>query len=179
MAVNSNYDAVGAALESQYPKRQLYHQKFENDNWWEALLPALGPPLEPLKYFGVKSLNIFIVQKPYGWVDTGGGYEFTWPPVGMNEAFDSRPLDQFASYKTIIYVDTHIADVVQSECPESAMPEMMDRTASAFEEFCDREGFEWGGRITSVVDASYFQGVIDDFYNPGGAIPSYLRISLE
>ncbi len=166
--VNSNYGVIGNILDEMYEKRMFYHQKFENSQWWEALLP------KETEYFGVKSLNIFVVQKPYGWVDSGGGeFEFVWPSVGMTDAFATRLRDKFTSYKTIIYVDTHVADLVQSECPESAMPEMMDRTASAFEEFCGAtEGFEWGGRITEVVDASYFQEKIDDFFNP---IPEYFK----
>lgn len=194
MSVESPWPDIGNELDNFYLNSSdghpeyFFHQAYNKDDFLYCLVPAPTwehPDQGTLSnaqniFFGTKILNIFIAQKPYGWVpgggEGGGGYSFAWDDPGsawtlkVNDfiAQLNHCYKRFPYYHTKIYVDMWTALRVQAECPQSDMPQMMCRTATKLKELClTTKGFEWGGIIRSQVPADYFKPTIDAFYgNP-------------
>lgn len=166
MAWTSPWPTVGVELDTTtYQDDLFYHQGYKGDNFLEILVPKAE---DVDKFFGTHVLNIFIVQRAYGWVECGdpNQREFQWPPPGFEEA-RARYLackERFASYKTLIWVDFYSAALAQLENPETDWPNMMEDTRDAIQQFCSNtEGFEYMGDIESQVPASFFHAKIDEF----------------
>lgn len=175
MPPTSQWPAIGNQLVDQLPKRMFLHQKYGGENPLKILTP------NETVYFGVKSYNIFIAQKPYGWKQlvTDGGpsntWRFNWPPEGWDISITNLRAtyaNYFASYKTLVYIDMWLANQIKSECPDSDIIFMMNRTASHLQQLCveNADLFEWKGSITTAVEAMQFRTLLENFYGH----PSYL-----
>jgi hypothetical protein len=166
MAWVSPWPAVGDSLDTTTFKNDMfYHQAYQGDNFLELLVPKVG---DETKFFGTNILNIFIAQKAYGWVNCGrpDEYSFSWPPAGFDD-MRNRYLackDRFASYSTLIWVDTYSALLARAINPSTDWPTMMAQTRDAIIDFCSNTpGFSYMGEIGSAVPPSFFEPYIQTF----------------
>lgn len=184
MSVTSPWPSIGRDLDSEYESEYLYHQGFDHDN----LLKALMPPIEyedsegnmvniEKKFYGPKSFNIFIAQKPYGWTNVSGDqWEFDWEAykAELQDDLDRWQdcYDRFSSYKCLIWTDLYSAQKVVDANPQSKYLEMMTQTAAALSGLCDElEGFEYMGELSEKPEMNFFQEKIDEFFKA----PAYKR----
>ncbi len=163
MGIQSPWPAAGAQLDNTFKKEMFYHQGFKNDKFWKCFIP------DDDDFFGVKVLNIFIAQKPYGWTKTGDDWNFDdWPPEGMTEAIDkfNTTRENFAEYKTLIYVDFWTAEEIQRDHPESEIVDMMTKTDEVLHSLCDAspDFLEYAGQLHSAYEGSYFEARIREFF---------------
>jgi hypothetical protein len=172
MSVTSPWPHAARQLDTIFKKQMFFHQGFKNDKFWRAFVPE---DIDEKGYFGVKSLNIFIVQKAYGWTPAGDGYDFTWPPPGLIDDLNKFIIGvkNFVDYKTLIWVDMWTANELQRQNPESDMPQMMNRTDAAIKAMCDSYPMlQYMGQLTSPVEGNFFEEKIRQFFgNPEFRIP--------
>ena len=180
MSFTSPWPQIGDDLDETYKTEYLFHQGYHNDNFLEILMPPttfVSKTQDEIditgRFFGVKSFNIFIASKLYGWGGTNPNRTFDWDDP--NSEF-SKNLQQdvdrweknyprFASYQTLVWVDKYTANQIKKDYPDSQMPEMMDSVARKMEEFCtNTTGFTWKGVITELPQQNFFFEAIDGFY---------------
>lgn len=170
--MGSPWPAIGAELDTFYAKDYFYAFDVGDDNFMTALVPSKTwnhPTLGVIdcegKFFGTKVLNIFIAQKPYGWV----GNNFVWGDSSsdysqqINATADQIVSDynRFPYYHTIVYGDLYT--VSNSGCPD--IIDKMRRTIAKLASFSSSvAGFEYGGTIDSQVPSDFFKERIDKFY---------------
>ena len=184
MSVESPWPDIGDVLDTMFEKEYFFHQGFKNDNFLDVLFPPEkwtdrnGDEHDITEqFFGTKMLNIFIVQKDYGFE----GDENTWDDPGsefsqMIEEYVQRwtlQYPRFTDYTTHIYIDLWSAQKVKDENEESTLLDNLIALAPRFEQFCnDTPGFEYKGFIEEQVEANFFEESIKEFYGtPAYKIP--------
>lgn len=158
---------IGEVLEtSTYPKRYITPEQYVSVNPLESLtvIPGLSG------FFGTKPLNLFIVSIPFGWEqDEDGTWQDHWPPPDLDNA-KARHIEDyknFSSYKTIVFIDFNIVNIIMAENPDSRIEEMMNAVKGHMQDLCSEladYGFVMGEDITGTVDATFFQPYIDEFF---------------
>lgn len=180
MSVTSPWPQIGRDLDETYKTEYLFHQPYSDDNFLELLMPTAtwvtsqqGEIDITGKFFGVKSFNIFIASKLYGWTGTDPNRTFDWDDPDSDFSTDLQTtLDRwdknyarFASYQTLIWVDKYTALQVQKQYPDSRMPEMMDSVARKMQDLCTTtKGFTFMAVLTDLPQQNFFFDSIDGFF---------------
>lgn len=159
------WDDVGAASDTIYEKYYFHYIKTTPVDPIDPVVVRI----ELFDFFGTRPLNLLIIGKPYGWLDSGSGYEFNWPPTGLNDAKEHHKITfkKYREYKTRVWMDFNIVALVEAETPDTNFREMMEASEAQIITLCDELkdfGFTYMGRITTAVDASYFAQYIEPFY---------------
>lgn len=174
------WPSVRNALSARYADKYFYAQKYRRQCVLDGVAPAKGKESE--KWFGTNMLNIVIVSEPLGYLNPAvNQYSLIWPPPGWTEA-ESRIvpyLKRWPKFKTIFYVDraslqyvmehTFIPEDNVSTPPVPQRPSdsdvlaMLDYTTTQLQNYCaaNSEWAEYGGTLTSQVEANYFFGLLD------------------
>jgi hypothetical protein len=123
-------------------------------------------------FFGTKTFNIVIIGRPYGWVNTSGSWNFSWPPAGYESALNQirNNFEQWSKYQVLMYGDGWLVQKAIAADPVGGgvFANMMQQTFGKMQSECAVNadvGFEWKGVIPSQVTAEYFLPVIEAFYN--------------
>lgn len=153
MSVTYNlWPTVTDQLKIIYNDHYLTYERSEEENPLALLVPKVD------QFFGPKILNIFIVGQPY-----------EWPHVDLEAAKTKHKelFEKFTKYKTLIWMDFNIVNLVMADSPASNFRDQMIETEGHIEDLCEELadfGFEYMGRIETAVEASYFQEYLDTFY---------------
>jgi hypothetical protein len=178
----TTWPTVRADLAARYAGKYFYGQKYRRQCLLDGVAPTKNRETE--KWFGTNMLNIVIVSEPIGYTNPGvNHYTLTWPPAGWTLAVNRIVpyLRRWPALRTIFYVDrAKMASLMANNFhrPEDnvstpAIPErpsdsdvltMMDYTITHLTEFCtDNSSWcEYGGTLTSQVDANYFYPLLDE-----------------
>jgi hypothetical protein len=152
--VMQDYTPIGTQMAETFEKEQFKAQAFSNENF----MLAVTPPDDA--FFGTNVRNIFIVQKPYGWIDDGDGkYILEWPRPGVLEALEryNTLAEKFAGLTTIFYIDVASAINYRDNIDnESDLEQMMRCTGQKIQEMCvGQEYLEFGGYIEEYVEDDF------------------------
>lgn len=142
-ATNIGYYMGKYVREGQF----YFHHAYDANNFLWILTPQ---PDDMEKFFGPRSFNVFVAQKPYGWNRS----TFTWPPVGWEDARLRylNSIERWKYYLTIIYCDLEPPQSVAATCAGEDPPSFSDYrakmldTGAKIRDFCiSTPGFLFGG----------------------------------
>lgn len=156
---------VGIQLQNfKYKTKYLTPERYIQDNPLDNLVVPDGIP----DFFGTKVCNIFLVCQPYGWTQSGTTWTESWPPEGFDDSVmrHKSMYEKFTWYETHIYMDYNLVNMIMDSNPDSNFKSMMDTVKGHLQDMCDDLedfGFTMEDDISSPVDASFFQPVIDAF----------------
>lgn len=162
---HTTWTDIGQALMEYYYDKYVTPERIDNVNPLEWLVPTSGATT----FFGTKPLNLFIVGKPYGWFrNSDGELEDQWPPPDLVESIEwhKAVYEQYSIYKTYIWMDWVIVDLIMQENEESNFEEMMTTTEGHIIEMCEElaeYGFTYLGRLTEDPGIDYFIALIEEF----------------
>lgn len=153
--ITSPWPAVGESLSNL--NKLFVHQAHPEESWIKPFVPLVD------EFFATKVVNIFIMQKPYGWVETELN---TWTFEGFGAEFEEdlakliTNIDKFPFYRLLIWVDMATPELIRQQCPASDILQMMNKTASAVAGLAN-DFIKYMGKLDSIQPASYFQPFID------------------
>lgn len=156
---------VGVQLRDfKYKRSYLTPEQYVSTNPLESLIVPDGID----QFFGTKVLNIFIVAEPFGWTQSGSTWTENWPPDGLDAAIARHMTiyDKFTWYETHMYMDFNLVNTIMTLSPSSNFRTMMTSVKTHIAQVCADLadfGFTLEADITTPVDASFFQPVIDAF----------------
>lgn len=158
------WENIGQILKTQYSPKYITPEKFDYDNPLRQLVSGSE------HFFGTKTLNLFVISRPYGWTKSGDTWSESWPPSGFNDAKAQHiaTYSKYTKYQTKIWMDFHVVTKVMTESPSSQFEDMMEQTETRIITLCNEladYGFEYIGRIDYQPDENFFKPYIDAFYN--------------
>lgn len=159
------WQEISDALAERYKHYYYTPERHDNTNPMEFLTVRQ----DITKFFGTKTLSLFIIGKPYGWEkNEDDEWEDHWPPEGLEDAINHHieVYEKFSIYRTLIWIDFIIVQKIMESNPDSRIQEMMEAVEGHISDMCSTladYGLQYMGRIEEGVEMNFFTPYIDEF----------------
>lgn len=179
--VVSPWGEIGSSLDVLYPNDYFFKNKYRAQNPFTLLFPPLTVPGAGggsvdirNSFFGTKMLNIFIIQKPYGYDgDEDDGIDWddpdsTWSRAvdGAIQTWNTVQARRFPYYKTLVFADWWSLERVPD--PDPFLIDYIAKFGKSVAKFKSVipsiTGFEYAADLHEAVGEGYFQEYITSHF---------------